>query len=197
MPNGSRCAISRRAIDEYSVSETERILEEAGYVAARLEAPPAVAFIDLTGFTRLTEERGDEVAAAIAMRLGELTVGHGPGGAAAGWSSCSATASSSASTRRRPPPTRPSTSWRRWCRRVSSGHAGLASGPLIARDGDIFGRTVNLAARVADATPDGHLYAPAAVAAALPPDRFDLRPVDGAVLQGIGGVALVDVIRSG
>ena len=63
-----------RAIDEYSVSETERILEEAGYVAARLEAPPAVAFIDLTGFTRLTEERGDEVAAAIAMRLGELTM---------------------------------------------------------------------------------------------------------------------------
>ena len=72
--NGSRLAISRRAIDEYSVSETERILEDAGYVAARLEAPPAVAFIDLTGFTRLTEERGDEVAAAIAMQLGELTV---------------------------------------------------------------------------------------------------------------------------
>ena len=67
---------------------------------------------------------------------------------------------------------------------------------MIVRDGDIFGRTVNLAARIADATPDGHLYAPEPVASTLPPDRFQLQPVGGAVLQGIGGVALVDVSRS-
>ena len=63
-----------RAIDEYSIVESERILLEDGYVEHRLEAPPAVAFVDLTGFTRLTEERGDEVAAAVALRLGDLTV---------------------------------------------------------------------------------------------------------------------------
>jgi hypothetical protein len=30
----------------------------------------------------------------------------------------------------------------------------------------------------------------------LSPDRFDLRPIDGAVLQGIGRVALLDVVRA-
>ena len=54
-----------RAIDEYSIVESERILQESGFVAERVDAPPAVAFVDLTGFTRLTEERGDDVAAAI------------------------------------------------------------------------------------------------------------------------------------
>ena len=62
-----------RAIDEYSVAQTEEILETHGFVATRLDAPPAVAFVDLTGFTRLTEERGDEVAAGLALRLGEVT----------------------------------------------------------------------------------------------------------------------------
>jgi len=184
-----------RAIDEYSVSETERILEDAGYVAPRLEAPPAVAFIDLTGFTRLTEERGDEVAATIAMRLGEVTTdtvrGHGGrvvkllgDGVLVRFDDASAAADASLDLLAA-----------LVAAGLPSGHAGLASGPLIARDGDIFGRTVNLAARIADATPDGHLYAPEAVATALAPDRFDLRPVDGAVLQGIGRVALLDIAR--
>ena len=78
---------------------------------------------------------------------------------------------------------------------LPSGHAGLASGPLIVRDGDVFGRTVNLAARIADVTPDGRLYAPEDVASVLPPERFDLRPTGGAQLQGIGPVALVEVAR--
>ena len=62
-----------RAIDEYSIVESERILQESGFVAERVDAPPAVAFVDLTGFTRLTEERGDDVAAAMAMRLGDVS----------------------------------------------------------------------------------------------------------------------------
>ena len=78
---------------------------------------------------------------------------------------------------------------------LPTGHAGIASGPLIARDGDVFGRTVNLAARVADATPDGHLYVPETVAAVLEPDRFELRGMAEVTLQGIGRLALVDVRR--
>jgi adenylate cyclase len=185
-----------RAIDEYSVSETERILEEAGYVAARLESPPAVAFIDLTGFTRLTEERGDEVAAATAMRLGELTVDtvrrRGGrvvkllgDGVLVRFDEVAAAADSTLDLLAALAPAG-----------LPTGHAGLASGPLIVRDGDVFGRTVNLAARVADATPDGHLYVPETVASALPRDRFDLQPVQGADLQGIGSVALLDVVRA-
>ena len=185
-----------RAIDEYSVTESERILEDAGFVATRRELQPAVAFIDLTGFTRLTEERGDEVAAATAMRLGDVTtetirpqggrivklLGDGvlvrfddPTAAASGTLDLLAALPAAG---------------------LPSAHAGLASGSLIVRDGDVFGRTVNLAARIADTAPDGLLYMPEAVAAILGPERFTLNPAGDVELQGIGRVALVHVARS-
>ena len=39
---------------------------------SRLHRPPAVCFLDITGYTRLTEERGDEAAADLAARLAAL-----------------------------------------------------------------------------------------------------------------------------
>ena len=36
---------------------------------ARVAQPPAICFVDLTGYTRLIEERGDEAAAQVAGRL--------------------------------------------------------------------------------------------------------------------------------
>jgi adenylate cyclase len=186
-----------RAIDEYSVTSTERILEEAGYVGARLDVPPAIAFIDLTGFTRLTEERGDEVAAAMAMRLGEVTaaaVGRHGGhvvkllgdGVLVRFDDGSAAAAGTLDVLDALPSAG-----------LPTGHAGVAAGPLIARDGDVFGRTVNLAARISDVAPDGRLYVPRTLASSLPANRFEHRPVGGAALQGIGRVELVDVARVG
>lgn len=185
----------RRAIDEYSVSATENVLQEAGFVAARLEAPPAIAFIDLTGFTRLTEERGDEVAAAMAMRLGEVTTdavgAHGGrvvkllgDGVLVRFDDGVAAADGTLAVLAALPPSG-----------LPSGHAGVAAGPLIVRDGDVFGRTVNLAARISDVAPDGRLYAPRAFADALPADRFKYKPTGGEVLQGLGRVELVDLVR--
>jgi adenylate cyclase len=37
-------------------------------------------------------------------------------------------------------------------------HAGVSAGPVVFQDGDYFGRTVNLAARVAAAAPPGETY---------------------------------------
>jgi adenylate cyclase len=184
-----------RAIDEYSVTSTEQILEETGFVAARLEAPPAVSFVDLTGFTRLTEERGDEVAAGIAMRLGEVTaevVARRAGrvvkllgdGVLIRFVDATTAVEATLDLLEALPQAG-----------LPSGHAGVASGPLIMRDGDVFGRTVNTAARIADVAPDGRLYVADVLASALPPERYVLRPADRAVLQGIGPVPLVDVRR--
>ena len=47
---------------ETSIAQAEAALERAG-LRQRVPRPPAVCFVDLTGYTRLTEERGDEVAA--------------------------------------------------------------------------------------------------------------------------------------
>ena len=182
-----------RAIDEYSIVESERIMYESGFITERLEAPPAVAFVDLTGFTRLTEERGDEAAAAVALRLGDLTIDAvaGRGGRVIKLlgdgvlirfdrfdDAVDATLAVLAAL--------PGAG-------LPSGHAGVTSGPLITRDGDVFGRTVNMAARIADAAPDGRLWVPLAATEFLPAGRFELRPVDPVALQGIGEVPLVDV----
>jgi class 3 adenylate cyclase len=185
-----------RAIDEYSVVETERVLETGGFVAARLETPPAVAFVDLTGFTQLTEERGDEVAAGAALRLGEVTtevVGALGGrlvkllgdGVLVRFDEVTRAVDATLNLLAALP-----------AANLPTGHAGVAAGPLIVREGDIFGRTVNMAARIADIAPDGRLYLPASVAAELPAGAFAARPVEAAVLQGIGRVSLVDVDRA-
>ncbi|HYU51159.1 MAG TPA: hypothetical protein VEO91_14645 [Candidatus Limnocylindria bacterium] len=55
---------------------------------------------------------------------------------------------------------------------------------------------MNTAARIADVTPDGRLYVAEALASTLPTERYVLRPVDRAVLQGIGPVPIVDVTRA-
>ena len=49
----------------------EATLSEAG-VYSRLERPPAICFLDITGYTRLTEERGDEAAAELAGTLSRM-----------------------------------------------------------------------------------------------------------------------------
>ncbi|MFL5677358.1 MAG: hypothetical protein ACJ77X_06970 [Chloroflexota bacterium] len=185
-----------RAIDEYSVMETELVLERSGFVPSRLEVTPAVVFIDLTGFTRMTEERGDDVAAEVAMRLGEValeTVASRGGrivkllgdGVLVRFDDAVAAADGALDLLVALPRAG-----------LPTAHAGLSAGPLIVREGDVFGRTVNLAARVADVTPDGRLFAPASVGADLDPDRFRITPAGQSILQGIGSVALVDVARA-
>jgi adenylate cyclase len=182
-----------RAIDDYSVRQTEGVLEQTGFVAPRDAAPPAVAFVDLTGFTRLTEERGDREAASLAMRLGELTAetvrphgGHvvkllGDGVLVRFDDSTAAAEGVLALLETMPGAGLP------------TGHAGIASGPVVQRDGDVFGRTVNLAARLADAAPDGVLLVPATLAAGLPSGRFTTRSVGETDLHGVGRIELAAI----
>ncbi|MGH2686868.1 MAG: adenylate cyclase regulatory domain-containing protein, partial [Actinomycetota bacterium] len=56
---------------DYSIGWAEASLERAG-LHRRVERPPAISFVDLAGYTRLTQERGDEVAAQLAASLAAL-----------------------------------------------------------------------------------------------------------------------------
>jgi adenylate cyclase len=184
-----------RAIDEFSISQTEAILEADGYVAPRPARPPAIAFVDLTGFTRLTEERGDEAAAAIALRLDEVATAtvapHGGrvvkllgDGVLIRFDGIAAAVAATHALLDALP-----------AAGLPGGHAGIAAGPLIARDNDVFGRTVNLAARIADAAPDGRLWLAADAATDLPETGLARRSVEGIELQGIGPVGIVELVR--
>jgi adenylate cyclase len=186
-----------RAIDEYSVSQTEQILEADGFVAPRPARPPAIAFVDLTGFTRLTQEIGDESAAAIALRLGEVAMdtvrGHGGrlvkllgDGVLLRFDDLAEAVGGALDLLDALPASG-----------LPTGHAGVAAGYVIDRDNDVFGQTVNLAARIADVAPDGRLYLTGRDARALhEDDGYVTAPVDGVALQGIGVVEVVDVRRA-
>ena len=112
----------------------------------RLERPPAICFLDITGYTRLTQERGDDAAADLASTLSRLvqrsSVQHGgkpikwlgdgvmfyfrdagPGVLAA-LEMVDGLAGSG----------------------LPPAHVGLHAGPVLFQEGDYFGQTVNLSA---------------------------------------------------
>jgi adenylate cyclase len=138
------------------VEAVEATLEKAGLHRTVAE-PPAMSFLDLSGYTRLTEERGDEAAAEIAATLGRLVqrsafdhggrpvkwLGDGvmlyftePDGAVIS----ALELADSVPAAGLPPP-----------------HTGIDSGPVILQDGDYFGRTVNTAARIASHAGPGQI----------------------------------------
>ena len=111
--------------------------------------PPAMVFLDLTGYTRLTEERGDDAAAELAVSLASLVQRESQrrGGRPVKWLGdgvmfhfpdpsqaveCSLDLVEKAPAAGMPP-----------------AHVGVNAGPVVFRDGDYFGRTVNTAARIA------------------------------------------------
>ncbi len=176
------------AIDAFSVELVEQVLALDGYLPARESALPGVAFVDLTAFTSVTQRLGDDAAAGMSLRLGDLarevTSRHGgrlvkvlgDGALLAAPGADEATAAALELLAALVPAGLP------------SGHAGVHSGPVVEREGDVFGRTVNIAARLADAAPDGRLYAVAAVASTLDQERFEIEPVGTTELQGVGPI---------
>jgi adenylate cyclase len=141
---------------EHQIEHIEQALEEAGIEFAP-GLPTAFAFLDLTGYTQLTEERGDEEAATLAGSLADIVqrrsgehrgeavkwVGDGvmfrfrePDGAV-----LSALDMVDAIPAAGLPPA----------------HVGVAAGPVIQQGGDFYGRTVNLASRISDLAAGGQV----------------------------------------
>jgi adenylate cyclase len=173
------------AIDTWSVGETERQLAATGFVPEHQVEPPAIAFIDLTDFTRLTEESGDREAAEVAMAFtslagqvaetmgGRLVKPLGDGVLLRFRAAMDAAEVTLEVLDRLGPAGLP------------PGHAGIASGPVVVREGDVFGRTVNLAARISDQAGPGEVVTTLALAASLAGVDLDHDPIGLVLLQGI------------
>jgi adenylate cyclase len=138
------------AVLDYLVGLMERWMDERGIAASQPKQPPAIAFLDLTGYTELAEERGDEAAAELAAGLAGVVqdaarthggrpvkwLGDGvmfhfddPAGAVLSGLDLVEQTESALSVPAR---------------------IGINAGAVIVQEGDYFGRTVNVAARIAD-----------------------------------------------
>ena len=172
----------------------EGALERAD-LYSRLHRPPAICFLDITGYTSMTEERGDEAAADLAMNLERLVrrCSQEHGGQPVKWLGdgvmlyfrepgdavlASLDMVEGVATDDLPP-----------------AHIGLHAGPVVFQDGDYFGRTVNLAARIADYARPGEVVVSQEVvdAADGAPVSFDeIGPVE---LKGIKGALRLHTAR--
>jgi adenylate cyclase len=141
---------------EYGIQRAEMALERAGLLE-RAESTPAICFVDMTGFARLTEEQGDENAARLATSLAALVndVSRRHGGRAIRWlgdgglfyfDDVSAAFAAALEMSERAPSTG-----------LPTTHIGVQAGPVVFRDGDVYGRTVNIASRIADQAEAGEI----------------------------------------
>jgi adenylate cyclase len=133
---------------EQLVETIEAALEATG-VLGRPGRVPAMCFLDLVGYTRLTEERGDHAAAELAGRLSVLVdqSSRERGGVPVKWlgdgvmvhfrEPAGAVLAALEMVEEFPAAGLP------------PAHVGVAAGPVVVQSGDYFGRTVNLAARIA------------------------------------------------
>jgi adenylate cyclase len=195
--------LSARYLEHRSVNGIvegfERFLATRGLAPPpAAQEPPAIVFVDLSGFTALTRERGDESAVHAAASLqrraddaarkhrGRLVKLLGDGAmlrltdAAVGVSAALELVETMSG------------------EGILSSHAGVHAGPVIERDLDVFGQTVNLASRIADVAGPGEVLVSETVARAGPDAAFGFEPIGDASLQGIPEpVALFRVTRDG
>jgi len=64
-------------------------------------------------------------------------------------------------------------------------HAGVAAGPMVVRDGDVYGHTVNLAARIAGHAAAGELLVAADGTDEPTSDSIEIEDAGLAILKGI------------
>lgn len=165
----------------------EQVLSEAG-LQVRPARPPAICFLDITGYTRLTQEHGDEAAASLAERLGRLvtstSIRHGgrpvkwlgdgvmvyfpdPGpGVVAALEMVDGVAEAG----------------------LPPAHVGLHAGPVLFQEGDYFGQTVNLASRIAEYARPGEVLVSQAVAEASQDADATFTDIGQVELKGVAGV---------
>jgi adenylate cyclase len=168
------------------VEHVEGALEGVG-LYSRLDRPPAMCFLDITGYTRLTEERGDEAAADLAARLAHLVrrSAQEHGGTPVKWLGDGVMFYF-------PEPGDAVLAAVEMVEVVGShglrpAHVGIHAGPVVFQEGDYFGRTVNMAARIAEYARPGEVLVSQEVVDAADggPMRFtEIGPVE---LKGVPG----------
>ena len=170
---------------EHLFDHVETALEDAGVHRREPRQIEACAFADLSGYTRLTEEAGDEVAAQVSVKLAELVndVASRHAGAVVKMlgdgvlfhfkdPQDAVLASLEMLDRVRPAGLPPA-------------HVGVNAGPMIYEEGDYFGRTVNIAARIASQAGPNQVFLGEDVLHQIEPTGFRVVEAGAFELKGI------------
>jgi adenylate cyclase len=164
-----------------AVEDVEAALEGAGLYRP-VRRPPAVSFLDITGYTRMTEERGDEAAAELAAKLATVVRGASRehGGQPVKWLGDGVMFYF-------PNPAEGVVAALDMVEGVAAvalppARVGIHAGPVIFQEGDYFGRTVNIAARIADVARPGEVL--------VTQEVVDAGDLEGVGLTEIGPIEL-------
>lgn len=155
------------ALDAANVEAIEHRLEVRGLKVPVPSDPPAIVFADISGFTQLTEEGGDVLAVDHAAILSDLALmladRHGGrlvkqlgDGVMLAFTDRRAAIEAAVGLRAAAAE-----------KRLPALHVGISSGPVIERDGDYFGRTVNLASRLSGYAGPDEIVVDGTMAAAI------------------------------
>ncbi len=165
----------------------EVLMEKAG-VHSRLERPPAICFLDITGYTRLTQERGDDAAADLAANLARLVERSSMryGGKPIKW------LGDGVMFHFRDPGPGVRSALEMVDGLATAGlppaHVGVHSGSVLFQAGDYFGQTVNVAARIADYARPGEVLVSEAVAEAQQEEGITFVDIGPVELKGVSGL---------
>jgi adenylate cyclase len=170
---------------EHRVLHGEDDLERAGIHRRAPADPPAIVFLDISGYTRLTEELGDEASAAMPMRLATLVEDEASrySGRTVKWIGdgvelyfrrpVDAVRCSLELRDRIPEADLPGT------------HIGINAGRVVYENGDFYGRTVNIAARIAAHAEQGQVLVSEDVVSHGSSDDIRFRRVGPVSFKGV------------
>jgi adenylate cyclase len=178
------------------ISGFETILTAAGLLS-RPTTPPAICFLDITGYTRLTQEHGDEAAADLAASLNRLVTRTSleRGGRPVKWLGDGVMVH-----------------FREPGRGVLAAlemvdgvhgvglppaHVGLHAGPVLFQEGDYFGRTVNIAARIAEYARPGEVLVTSEVVDESAGSGCTFTPIGPVELKGVPGAVELHAAHRG
>jgi adenylate cyclase len=171
----------------------ETLLAREG-IHSRLERMPAICFLDVTGYTRLTQELGDDAAAEMVDMLARIvrrsSVQHG--GKPIKWLGDGVMFYFN-------DPGRGTRAALEMVDGLAAGglppaHVGLHTGPVLFQEGDYFGQTVNLTSRIADYARPGEVLVTQAVADVCEEDGVAFQPIGAVELKGVADT--VDLLRA-
>jgi adenylate cyclase len=170
-------------------------LEQAG-LHTREDVVPAMCFLDLTGFTRVTQQRGDASAAALIEQLNRIvrriSVQHG--GRPVKWLGDGVMFYF-------PEPGAGVLAALEMVRGIAeaglpAAHVGLHAGPIVVQEGDYYGATVNLAARIGDYARPGEVLVSRTVVEVSDRMRVRFDEIGEVELKGVSGVIQLFAARA-